>query len=162
MKSSVIDKAITFYQVKYIEDSEEAEYTLEELMPDFALFNAFRGIPDGNLLSYDRHTYYYFTFKGDTIADVAKKVGCKVEDIMRNKANKKLYCDCDFADCDCGLKVDHIFGLIKSDKVQLKSSFCDEDKLKELRALNCPETRRLETALKKSKTALEKSKKTAL
>ena len=95
---------------------------------------------DGSLLSCDRHTFYYFTYKGDTIADVAKKVGCKVEDIMRNEANKKLIYDCDYADCDCELRVDHIFGLIKSDEVQLKASFCDEDKLKELRVLNCPKT----------------------
>ena len=117
------DDGKTHFTVKF-EDGDMEEMTYEELMPCIALFNTFEIMPVAKVLSFGPSICYFFTANAKTLVNVAKTVGCEVDDIITNDANIHMH---------GSLQPDHQFQF--GNVLQLRTSLCDKGKLK---VLKCP------------------------
>ena len=94
-------------------------------MPCIALFNTFDIMSVAKVLLFGPCICYYFTANAKTLVNVAKTVGCEVDDIITIDANIHMH---------RSLQPNNKFQF--GNVLQLRTSLCGKDKLK--LSLKCP------------------------
>jgi hypothetical protein len=80
------------YRIKYYEDDDKEDMVYDELQPCIQLYRDIHtNTPVNMILPVDENAAYYITKENDTPITIAKKVGCQVQDITENEANKLRY-----------------------------------------------------------------------
>jgi len=80
------------YRIKYYEDDDKEDMVHDELQPCIQLYRDIHtNTPVNMILPVDENAAYYITKENDTPITIAKKVGCQVQDITENEANKLRY-----------------------------------------------------------------------